>query len=197
MFDPEKINSYHKHLRNPDNYDDNLNQCEYDIKEFLSKLGNIKKIPKNNDQDSVVDFEIEDKNIFIEVKSINIVYLKSINESSIKINVKDETEWLEKINLTLKDIEKKRSTLTNKSSIYLGAICFDAVQYLNSRYLVFDLGFIKKTNFNISNIDALLLYPPTLSNNNDTHVPILFSKIKFLTDLFNRHYGKELTVMTF
>lgn len=189
--DSYSLNSYQRYFNNPDNrelWPDGLNQSESKIKEFLSRLGSVKKIQKPCENSIVVDFEIEGKNIFVEVKSINTVYGEELNETQTTINIKNENEWLEKINLELKDIEKKRQSLP-KDSTYVGILYIETVQIqLGFGKCILDPKFVKKTNFMQSNLDGLLIYPEPAGGNIKNQPPGLYSKIQSLMELFSKNY---------
>jgi hypothetical protein len=191
---PEEIKRYEKALRNPENPDispDGLNESEREIKEFLgNKLGTLKKVKKQNPHDNPPDFEILDKNIFCEVKSINIDYGRNIG-NQIEINLKTPEDWREKIDLTIKDICKKRIP---KGALYFGVLYIDDVFIsLGSAKEIFKLEFIEKTQFKSSLLDALLIYPQKTQNK--TENPVLFSKSKQLGEIFQKCYDeKELRV---
>ena len=181
----EDINRYEKDFNNPEKYPDRLNISESAIKDFLSQIGEVKKIPE--EENKTPDFEIIGKNLFVEVKSINTVIGKSISETEHEVNIKNESEWLEKINLTLKDIEKKRDIIPS-NSLYIGAIYVDVVQMLGFGKNILNLDFIKRTVLGQTNIDGLLLYIEQSGGNIKNKRPILFSKNPNLTGLFEKHY---------
>jgi hypothetical protein len=190
--DVEAIKSHEKDERNPANYPNGLNPSESTIKNFLSRFGEVKKIPENKNK--TPDFEIIGKNTFVEVKSINTVIGDKISETMYKVNIKNENEWIEKINFTLTDIELKRAS-TPKSSMYVGSIYVDTPQTLGFGKSITNLNFIKKTNFERANLDGLLVLVEQASGNFRNQIPILFSKRHELTILFNEHYpNNELEI---
>lgn len=131
------------------------------------------------------------KNTFIEVKSINTEIIENISG---KTNIKNESDWIEKINFTLNDIEQKRASIP-KSSLYIGSIYVDTPQTLGFGKSITNLGFIKKTNFELANLDGLLVFIEQASGNFRNQLPILFSKHHELTILFKKHYpNNELEI---
>jgi len=180
---PDEINRYEKFLRNPQHSPRGLNLSEDDIKSFLSKLGEVIKIPENN-QLKVPDFIIRDSKLTFEVKSVNLTYEKKLDKDRIAINVKDENEWIEKIDLTLDDIDRK---LVSNEISYLGVIWIDVALH-ELMTIATDMNLIRKTNFHSKRIDGLLVYFQKAGGNVKIKKPILFSKNAQVTDIFNAVY---------
>lgn len=169
----EKRNSYEKHLRNPIGTFDELNQSERNIKNIFSFLGEIKKIEEYPDL-KTPDFGIINKDILIEVKSINLV------EEGGTFNWKTEKGWIEKINLTINDALQKfnsfKMSLNNNQNRIL-AIEIESIYYLlgNGKRL-WKKDFIEKTIFLNNNIEGLLISHSPFYGNEENRKPILFIK---------------------
>jgi hypothetical protein len=191
--DTEAIKRYEKDLRNPAKCQDELNESESIIKNFLLRFGEVKKIPE--EENKTPDFEIVGKNTFVEVKSINTVIEERISETKYKANIKNESEWIKKIDLTLKDIEQKRDKIP-QDSLYVGAICvIDVEQTLGFGKNITHLDFIMKTILEQVDVDGLLVFLGQVSGNVKPQIPTLFSKNPELTLLFKGHYSnKELEI---
>lgn len=190
------LNSYEKSLRNPSNGVDGLNPSEYDVQIFLSKLGDVEKISEDNNNKNP-DFIIKDKKLVFEVKSINTIYGEKVDKNKIKINLKDETSFIEKFNFTLRDIEKKFDNYPDNFPI--GAIWIEHLQHtITSSPLNFNEEFARKTDFIKTKLDGLLIYFEQAGGRTSNKKPVLFSKNSQLNRIFSDQYSNnELTVITF
>jgi len=190
----EMLNSYEKSLRNPAQGVDGLNPSEYDVKIFLSKLGNVEKIPEDNNNKNP-DFIIKDRRLVFEVKSINTVYCGKVDENNIKINLKDEKLFIEKFNFTLRDIEKKFDNYPNDFSI--GVIWIEHLQHTMSlSHLDFNGELIRKTDFMKAKFDGLLIYFEQAGGRTNNKKPFLFSNNSQLDIIFSNEYSNnELTII--
>jgi len=187
----EMLNSYEKSLRNPENGVGQLNPSEWDIHIFLSKLGTVEKIPEDNNKNP--DFMIKDEKLVFEVKSINTAYGEKIDENNVKINMKNERQFIEKFNFTLTDIQQKFNNYPNAFSI--GALWIEHLQH-TMILLKFNEEFIRKTKFPETKLDGLIIYFEPTGNRTNNKKPFLFSKSIQLDRIFNKHYPKnELTII--
>lgn len=183
----EEMNRHGTYFRNPNNWKSGLNNPEQNVKYFLEQIGNVIKINEDN-QSKLPDFEveidtkkIEGKNLFVEVKSINTVYGNPVGNFEKEINIKCETDFINKINLTLTDICEKD---VEKNNLYIGVIWLDVIQHFFTKVYL-DKNFIDKTNFSVEKVDGLLIFFERVGGNVEDKKHVLFSKNKKIVKLFN------------
>ena len=122
---------------------------------------------------------IKEKKLLVEVKSINTVIGEQLTEYTYSINLKNELGWLQKINLTIHEIEKKEKGEYEEFSS-LGVIYIDPVQFQLSKAkeLLYNIEFINISCFSISKLDGLLIYPAQVGGGGENKEPILYTKSK-------------------
>lgn len=189
-FSPEGINRYEKYLGNPNNWQSGLNIPEQDVKEFLERIGEVVKIQEDNKQ-KLPDFKIKDKNLFVEVKSINTVIENRIGANIAEINIESENGFIDKVNLTLDGICSKQ---VEKNNFYVGTIWLDVVQYSLTK-IKLDKSFIDKTNFQNKKLDGLLLFFQPVVGNVEAKKHILFSKKGNVVELFKIYPESALEII--
>lgn len=187
------INSYGKGTRNPNN-DIGMNNSELQFRNYCLKSGiNISnKVPERNNQ-KTPDFYIFDEKsekVYIELKSINTIY-----SPDGKSNFKSSKEWIEKLNLTMKDIESKFTI----GELSIGVIYIENLQIIFSKYdatsyrdgeFLFTKDFLSQTNFLKSSLDALIIFPEQVGGESENYLPVIWSKNKKIIDTFNNGFKR-------
>lgn len=181
------INSYEKGTRNPNN-DIGMNNSELQFRNYCLESGiNISdKLPECNNQktpDFYIFYEKLEK-VYIELKSINTVY--SLDE---KLNFKSSEEWIEKLNLTMKDIESKFKI----DELSIGVIYITYNQIIFSKYdktsyrdgtFLFTKEFLSQTYFLKSSLDVLIIFPQQVGGRDKNYIPVIWSKSKGILSIF-------------
>lgn len=180
---------YTKWVNDPSKWRSGLSPCEEEIKNFLATKWSVEKIK----EDGVPrpDFLIRELKATIEVKCINTVPVHNLSEGLLTTNIKDEREWIDKLNLTLEDIVRKD---TVDRDWYMGGIYIDQPQLFFSHYLVLEPGFIEKTDFVSQKIDGLLLYSQMTSDLSHNRKPIVVLKNKVLRSIFSKAYSSDIEI---
>ena len=186
-----EANRYEKYMRNPKDAAGGLSFSEQDIKKFLTRLGEIEKIPEEDNK--TPDFKTTELDFFFEIKSVNTVCADTEFEGYKKMNLKTREEFIDKINLTLDEIEKQRG-----GDQYIGVIWIDFMQHVFLKY-AFDIELIKASNFAAKNIDAVLFYFQQSGGDiSRNKIPVLFSKDREITEAFKSRYNNgECLIMSF
>lgn len=171
------FNRYKKYLTNPDNSPSGMNMSEYYAKKFLSKMGTIERIKSKQDM-RTCDFNLLDHSISVEVKSINTTKCYDCGT----FNRKSQDQMIEKINLTINDINKKQP----ETRYFLGIIWIDVVQHC---FCEFRLSKKNIKELKLIKLDALIIMFQNASGNIRNKVPVMIANNKKMTKLFRKHYN--------
>lgn len=188
----DQLNSHHKYLSNPQNGINGLNPSEQDINEFLSLFFEVHKIPENPPK-KTPDFSIPSFNIVIEVKSMNEAYVEKISPSLILMNFKDNSGFIEKINLSLNQMILQFKDHLNSIKIAAIWIAFD--QHILGSFNV-DEDLIKRTDFIKLDLQGLLIYFQSAGGENPKKLPRFYSRNNELFNLFNSFYSDQILTKT-
>jgi len=139
---------------------------EKDVKRFFAPIGEVEKIPRNN-QKKTNDFKIESEKLMIEVKSINSTVNatgEQDEDGDIPINLPgNENKFIERINRCIELAEAKEDAPEDYKKvvvIHLDPVMLGLNPDLPDK--VFHPEFIKKTSFIYSSLDGLIFLPPKI-----------------------------------